>query len=123
MQKEDVKDLTSEHTRDTIFSLLPQLENSRVTSIIKLKHCTNRNSAYLQASQTESLCLDRRITRQFRSSKMINKIETSAAASGGKKHNKRGKRGSGEQHKTINKNNEKFIAKYTKSNRADSDLS
>ena len=89
VQKEDVKDLTSEHARDTIFSLFLQLEKSRATSIIKLKYRTTRNSAYLQESQTESLDLDRRLPRQFRSPAVINTIATSAAASVGKKHSKR----------------------------------
>ena len=123
VQKGDVEDLTSEHTGDTIFSLSLQLENSQVTSIIKLKRRTTRNSAYLQASETESLYLDRRITRQCRSPKVINAIATSEASSGGKKCGKRGKRGSGKQRKTINKNNEKVIAKHAKSNRPASDLS
>ena len=91
--------------------------------MIKLKRRTTRNSAYLQVSQTESFHLDRRITRQFKSPKAIDAIATSAAASVRKKHNKRGKRGSSKQRKTINKNYEKVIAKRTKSNRADSNLS
>ena len=83
----------------------------------------NRNFTCLQASQTESLHLDARITRQFRSPKVIDATATSTAASVGKKHSKRGKRGSGKQCKAINKNYEKVIAKYAKSKRDDSDLS
>ena len=63
VQKNDVEDLTNEHAGDKIFSLFLNLDLSRVTSIIRLRKRTVKDSTYMQAAQTDAKYKNRRVTR------------------------------------------------------------
>ena len=47
---------------EKIFSLFLNLSNSRITSIVKLKAQAEENSTYVQSSQLDLKCKDRKIT-------------------------------------------------------------
>lgn len=52
---------------ETILSLFLGIPNSRITSIICLKPCTEKNSSYAQAAKTAAEFKDRRLTRRLSS--------------------------------------------------------
>ena len=65
VQMKDIDVKRSVDVGETIFSLFLGIPHSRITSIIKLKRRTAKNSTYAQASRTANGHRDRRLTRQL----------------------------------------------------------
>ena len=61
-QKCNVDNESGTNIREIIFSLFLNLSNSRITSIVKLKAQAEENSTYVQSSQLDLKCKDRKIT-------------------------------------------------------------
>ena len=71
VQKCDVNELTDVDAGEKIFRLFLNLPNSRIMLIIRLKSRTWQTSTYKQASRIELEYRDRRLTRQFSSTRSM----------------------------------------------------
>ena len=112
VQKCDIDDLTDEDAGEKIFRLFLDLPNSRVTSIIRLKSRTWKNSTYRQASETELEYRGRRLTRYFSSACSMKSAPISSCQIK-KKAVKRSSRG--KRRRTIHKVFDKYMHKDTSS--------
>ena len=68
VEREDVEDTLDAEAGERIFSLFMNFEHIRLTSIIRLKCRTRKNSTHQQASVTEQQLKDRRLTRKLSTS-------------------------------------------------------
>ena len=74
VQRSDVDAQSRIDAGTTIFSLFLRMPTCRITSIIKVKSNTRKNSTYAQASRGAKAHADRRMTRQLGESNLVDSL-------------------------------------------------
>ena len=105
IQKYNAVDKLDKNAKEKILNMFQSLATYRITSIIRLKSHAEKNSTYVQVSQTESTYKDRRWTRNCRSSTSAHTIVPILSKLNRKAPCRRGMRGSGKKEKEAVKVN------------------